>query len=123
MPGRRAGAAAAIQPKSSAIDLEHLHRATFGDEVLAREVLALFDRHAETLITEIATATSMHARRHAAHTLKGAASGVGAHAVAQAAEELEALAVDPDRFAGSLAHLSALVAVTRLAVAGLIARD
>jgi hypothetical protein len=35
---------------------------------------------------------------------------------------LEAVAGDPERFGGALAHLSALVAVARLAIAGLTAR-
>jgi HPt (histidine-containing phosphotransfer) domain-containing protein len=119
---RRTATAALIEPKEEAIDLAHLERATFGDKALAREVLALFDRHAETLIAELADATTVHARRQAAHTLKGAARGVGAQAVAKAAERLEELAPDSERFPGALAHLATLVALARLAIAGLTAR-
>jgi HPt (histidine-containing phosphotransfer) domain-containing protein len=123
MASRTAEAAGAFEPRAGAIDLAHLERATFGDKALAREVLTLFDRQAEKLVAEIAGERSVRARREAAHTLKGAARGVGAFAVAQAAEEMEAAADNPEQFAGTLAHLAALVAVARLAVAGLIARD
>jgi HPt (histidine-containing phosphotransfer) domain-containing protein len=95
---------------------------TFGDENLAREVLALFDRQAEQLIERIAEARSVSTRREVAHMLKGAALGIGAHAVAEAAGEVEAVAHDPEQFGGALANLSTLVAVARLAIAGLIAR-
>lgn len=120
MAGSKSNAAAA-EPRH-AIDLAHLEQATFGDEALAREVLTLFDRQAEKLIVQIADAPSARTRREVAHLLKGAARGVGAHAVAAAAEEVEATAADPERFGGALAHLSALVAVARLAIAGLTAR-
>lgn len=121
MSSRKGGAEACAQD-TGAIDLAHLERATFGDEALARELLVLFERQAEKLVGQIAEAHTVRTRREVAHTLKGAARGVGAHAVAQAAEELEAAAADADRFPGALAHLTALVAVARLAVAGLLAR-
>jgi HPt (histidine-containing phosphotransfer) domain-containing protein len=107
---------------AEAIDLAHLKRATFGDEVLAREVLGLFDAQSERLLTAITAATDPLARREAAHALKGAALGIGANAVAKAAADVEAVAGDETRFGGALAHLSALVAVTRLAIAGMRAR-
>lgn len=116
------GGANAYAQETGAIDLAHLERATFGDEALAREVLGLFERQAERLVEQIAEARTVRARRETAHTLKGAARGVGAHAVAQAAEALEAAAADGDRFPGALTHLSTLVAVARLAVAGMLAR-
>jgi HPt (histidine-containing phosphotransfer) domain-containing protein len=119
----RTAQAAALAPRAGAIDLAHLERATSGDEALALEVLALFDHQAERLVAEIAEARCAGTRRAAAHTLKGAARGIGAFAVAAAAEEMESVADDQEQFAGTLAHLAALVAVARLAVAGLIERD
>jgi HPt (histidine-containing phosphotransfer) domain-containing protein len=113
----------AVEPGPGAIDLVHLRQATFGDEALASEVLGLFDAQAERLLAAIAGAPDERARREAAHTLKGAALGIGAHAVADAAAELETVAGDPERFGGALAHLSALVAVARLAIVGLTTRS
>ena len=122
MPSQSSSAEAIIASDPSAIDLAHLKRATFGDEVLAREVLGLFDAQSERLLTAITAATDARARREAAHALKGAALGIGANAVAKAAADVEAVAGDETRFGGALAHLSALVAVVRLAIAGMRAR-
>jgi HPt (histidine-containing phosphotransfer) domain-containing protein len=104
-------------------DLAHLERATFGDRALTREVLSLFDRQAERLLDEIAAATDRRARGEAAHTLKGAALGVGALALARAAEEIEAVADDPVAAIAALACLSARVAEARLALAPLLAQS
>jgi HPt (histidine-containing phosphotransfer) domain-containing protein len=120
--GRTKRSEEAAVASTGAIDLAHLKRATFGDEVLAREVLGLFDAQAERLLTAITASTSAKARREAAHALKGAALGIGATAVAKAAADLEAVAGDETRLGGALAHLSALVAVARLAIAGIVAR-
>jgi HPt (histidine-containing phosphotransfer) domain-containing protein len=69
------------------IDARHLQRMTLGDAALEREVLALFSLQAARLVGELdgvpAGAASL------AHTLKGSALGVGAFAVAEAAEWLE----------------------------------
>jgi hypothetical protein len=94
---------------------------TFGDEVLGREVLGLFDAQAERLLKAITVATTAKARREAAHALKGAALGIGANAVATAAAEVEATAGDEAHFGGAVAHLSALIAVARLAIAAIVA--
>ena len=119
---RRKAATTPPAPNAGAIDLAHLGQATFGDDVLAHEVLILFDTQAERLLTSIVTSSDAKGRREAAHALKGAALGIGAHGVAEAAAELEVVADNPERFGGALAHLSALVAVARLAIAGLTAR-
>jgi HPt (histidine-containing phosphotransfer) domain-containing protein len=104
-------------------DLVHLEQATAGDRALAREVLALFDGQAERLLEAIAAAADAGARSEAAHTLKGAARGVGAQEVARAAEEIEAGGDDPIEVIGALARLSARVAEARLALAGLVAQS
>ncbi|MDO8534012.1 MAG: Hpt domain-containing protein [Xanthobacteraceae bacterium] len=103
-------------------DLAHLEQATNGDRALAREVLQLFDRQAEKLLTEIATAADPRRRSEAAHTLKGAARGVGAFVLANAAEAIETADDDPVAVIGMLARLSARVVEARLALSGLIAR-
>jgi HPt (histidine-containing phosphotransfer) domain-containing protein len=122
VPGQTKRTEETTAASSGAIDLAHLQRATFGDEVLAREVLGLFDAQSERLLTAITAATNVQARREAAHALKGAALGIGANAVAKAAADVEAVAGDETRFGSALAHLSALVAVARLAIAGMRAR-
>ncbi len=104
-------------------DLAHLEQATNGDRALAREVLQLFDRQAEKLLTEIATAADPRTRSEAAHSLKGAARGVGAFAVADAAEAIGKGDEDPVAVIGMLARLSARVVEARLALSGLIAQS
>jgi HPt (histidine-containing phosphotransfer) domain-containing protein len=105
------------------VDLAHLDRATFGDAELRREVLAMFDRQAVKLMAEIAAAPDPHTRREAAHTLRGAALGIGANAVAGACAEIEESAGDPDDLKGALARLAIRVAEARLAIGGLLAKD
>ncbi len=105
---------------SEAFDLHHLNKSTFGSRELALEVLALFDRQAERLLVDVADAPDAATRRIAAHTLKGAALGVGALGVAAAAEEIERGIEDPVEAIGAVARLSARITEARLAVAALI---
>jgi HPt (histidine-containing phosphotransfer) domain-containing protein len=79
------------------IDLAHLDQYTGGDARLNAEVFHLFSRHcAETLrlLDSLLRAPQRKAWRDAAHALKGAALGIGAFDVADAAGEAEAL--DPE---------------------------
>lgn len=81
--------AARPQPAGeAAIDAEHLARMTLGERSLEREVLALFDRQAEMLLPRIRGGNGPIAAANA-HTLKGSALGIGAFAVARAAEAVE----------------------------------
>ena len=105
------------------IDLAHLDRATFGNPALKAEVLALFDRQAVKLVAEIGAAADARRRAEAAHGLRGAALGVGANAVAEAAAAFEPAPADAAALAGALARLGARVAEARAAIAGLLARD
>ncbi len=74
---------------TGAIDFAHLETYTAGDPGIADEVLGLFEEQAALwtrLMTPDAPADSW---RDAAHTLKGASLGIGAHAMAQACSEAE----------------------------------
>ena len=76
------------------IDLVHLARQTLGDTELEAELLGLFERQAGVILRQIssaATGAERGFRRDLAHTLKGSARAVGAHRVASAAEDYEAL--------------------------------
>lgn len=70
------------------IDMAHLARQTMDDELVQREVLVLFAGQARRCTAEIAEADEV-ARKTIAHRLLGAARGVGAFAVADAAQALE----------------------------------
>lgn len=86
-----AAAKVAAQPAAEsevAVDLMHLAQMTLGEPGLEREVLALFIRQAQLLLPRIRCGTGPIAAA-GAHTLKGSALGIGAFAVARAAEAVE----------------------------------
>lgn len=101
---------------NDAIDLDHFEAATFGDRALQHEVLTLFEAQASKLVETI-RGEDGKARLEAAHTLKGAASGIGAFALAKAAE-----AVERDE-ADALERLAERAAEARHAAASLRARS
>ena len=73
------------------IDFVHLARQSGGDEALEAELLALFADQCVKQLSRMADhSRETSQRRDAAHTLKGAARAVGAWAVADAADEIEA---------------------------------
>ena len=75
------------------VDLEHLDRFTGGDRAVNEEILRLFDDQCramlETLERLAACETDVKSWREIIHTLKGAARGIGAFALGDAAEEAE----------------------------------
>jgi len=77
------------------VDLVHLSRFTLGDEKLEREVLQLFRVQTGIYLNRLESAADRESWRHAAHTIKGSAKGVGAWAVASAAQSAEELAEAP----------------------------
>ena len=79
--------------KAGAFDIEFLDRVTFSDRGLAREVLQMFDQQADSLLKVIRDTESTRMRLEIAHRLKGAARGVGAFAVGEAAAAAEP--IDP----------------------------
>lgn len=99
-PESNAGPLARPDRAARIIDFDHLARQTMGDKDLETEVLRLFARQARICMDGIARAPTKE-RRSIAHQLKGSARGVGAFAVAAAAETVEN---DP----GEDAHLEAL---------------
>jgi HPt (histidine-containing phosphotransfer) domain-containing protein len=80
----------ASSPKvSSPIDLQHLSNQTLGDPGLELEVLRLFDEMSRTYYERLETSTTIPELLRNLHTLKGAAAGVGAFALADLARVTE----------------------------------
>jgi hypothetical protein len=84
-PGGEECGAAGARP----IDLAHLSRQTLGDRAVEEEVLSLFMHQTATVHDKI-RAAGAEERRRLAHGLRGAALGIGALAVAEAASAVEA---------------------------------
>ena len=76
----------------SAIDLEHLARYTGGDRALNAEILRLFDGQVTEMVGQLHTilaARDLKRWKEVTHTIKGAARGVGAFAMGEAAAAAE----------------------------------
>jgi len=76
------------------IDLEHLARYTGGDRAINAEVMRLFDGQATELVgrlNAILDARDAKSWKEITHTLKGAARGIGAFPMGDAAAYLEPL--------------------------------
>jgi HPt (histidine-containing phosphotransfer) domain-containing protein len=69
---------------TGAIDFAHLEDFAAGDQQVIDEVLALFREQVELWLRLLDPKAEDQAWRDAAHTLKGSALGVGAHALAEA---------------------------------------
>lgn len=105
-------------PDAPLLDRAHLEAQTFGDADLAREVLSLFEDQCRRLLPPLLDeACPAGERADLAHTLKGAALGVGAVRVARAS----AAAETGFRTGGTvdLPALRAAVAATLEALGGL----
>ena len=95
------------------VDLEHLNRYTGGDRALNAEILSLFETSCDQILAQLQTlaaaadpAAQAKAWHQATHTLKGAARGVGAFGLGNAAEKAEKKGLsDP---AGTLEALAAI---------------
>jgi HPt (histidine-containing phosphotransfer) domain-containing protein len=73
------------------IDLEHLNRYVFGDKALLLEILGIFKEQSATLCDRLQASVDDEAWRLSAHTLKGAARGIGAFELGDALERAEGL--------------------------------
>lgn len=99
------------------IDLVHLARQTAGDRELEQELLALFADQCVKLLAMIRTAGPGDGC-DAAHTLKGAARAIGAWAVANAAEKVEA-SLQHRKIAEGLGELAVAADEARAAIAAI----
>ncbi|MBU6299641.1 MAG: Hpt domain-containing protein [Alphaproteobacteria bacterium] len=92
--------------RNCAVDLSHLARYTGGDEALNAEVLRLFETQTSEIVGRlqaILDARDAKSWKEATHTLKGAARGVGAFELADAAAFAEPIDPVRDRGNASLA--------------------
>lgn len=80
------GVKRAVRP----IDLVHLAKQCLGDEHLEYEVLRLFDTTVKTYFARLARAEDTSEIKLNLHSIKGAASGVGAWTIADLAKTAEA---------------------------------
>jgi HPt (histidine-containing phosphotransfer) domain-containing protein len=84
------------------VDLSHLARYTGGDKALNAEILKLFDDQVSQMVDQLLSVLEQRdARkwREVTHTIKGAARGVGAFAMGEAAAAAEPVdpATSPER--------------------------
>jgi HPt (histidine-containing phosphotransfer) domain-containing protein len=107
-------------PDARILDVAHLHRQTFGDRALEREVLALFEQQCLRLPLLIAAGKNPNESADAAHTLKGAARAVGAWRLALLAEALETV-LGEGRPAETLERLNRALEQAVAAVRGAVA--
>ena len=94
---------------TSAVDLDHLARYTGGDAALNAEVLRLFDNQASELVERlqlILDARDAQSWKTVTHTLKGAARGIGAFGLGDAAAAAEP--IDPSDSKTASAALAVL---------------
>jgi HPt (histidine-containing phosphotransfer) domain-containing protein len=91
------------------IDMVHLARYTGGDAKLDAEILRLFDSQAIGLVDrlkEVLLTGDTKSWKEIAHTIKGAARGVGAFALADAAASCEQVGlIDPRAAAEAVKRL------------------
>jgi HPt (histidine-containing phosphotransfer) domain-containing protein len=104
------------------LDLEHLRRYTLNDKTLETELLALFRVHARVQLDLLSIAAVPADFRYAVHTLKGAALGIGATAIASTARQLEALGYpgEPTLRRGMMQRLAQEIEATDAEIARLL---
>jgi HPt (histidine-containing phosphotransfer) domain-containing protein len=104
-----------------AVDLDHLDRYTGGERALNEEVLRLFEGQCAALSSDLngaVTAADAKAWHLITHTLKGAARGIGADALADAAADAEKIDIaDQAGLQQAAARIGARIAEVRLFIA------
>ena len=88
---------------TGAVDFAHLEGYAAGDQAVVDEVLAIFREQAEIWVRMLDPSGDLQGWRDGAHTLKGAAMGVGAFAFAKVCAEAET--APPGARAGLLERL------------------
>ena len=73
------------------IDLDHLEKYVAGDSALRDEILAIFHEQADLLSGQFSIDQSDEGWRNTAHTMKGAARGVGAWGLGDLCDQAEEL--------------------------------
>lgn len=76
-------------PSHTPIDLDHLDQQTLGDPGLKDEVLRLYSQMSQVYLSRIEDSTSVPKLMEHLHTLKSAASGIGAWGVRDLAKRAE----------------------------------
>ncbi|MEI9995977.1 MAG: Hpt domain-containing protein [Rhizomicrobium sp.] len=94
---------------NTVIDLEHLARYTGGDKAINAEIMRLFDSQTAEMVGrlhQILEARDAKSWKEVTHTLKGAARGIGAFAMGEAAAQCEPIDLsDRTIAAGAIAIL------------------
>src|ERR1700744_938674 len=109
---RAAVPATSIAGRASAIDMEHLAHMTLGERDLEVEVLRLFERQAELLLSRMRE-VGPEGVAALAHTLSGSAKGVGAWRGAGGGEAAECAVKEHAPLDPAMAGLAASVAEAR----------
>jgi HPt (histidine-containing phosphotransfer) domain-containing protein len=104
-----------LVPEGPALDLAHLERMTLGERELEREVLNLFVQQSADLLARLEKLPREGASL--AHTLKGSARGIGAFAVADAADDLERRLRQGLSVTAEVAALAEAIGSAQLAIA------
>ncbi len=107
-----------LAPDETPIDVTHLQRATLSDAGLEREILTLFARQTARLMARLADRPADALAL--LHTLKGSALGIGAFAVARAADDLDADLREARSGGAALARLRQAVDEAGVAIDGLL---
>jgi HPt (histidine-containing phosphotransfer) domain-containing protein len=104
------------------LDAAVLAEQTFGDEALARSVLAMFLEQSANVLRVVRDTQDPKARADAAHLLKGSSRAIGAARVSTAAQQVEDLPADASQseVLSAVAALHASVAEARAAIAAQI---
>ena len=87
------GEGSKVMKAQNGLDLDHLRRQTQGDDALMREILQLFADQMDLRLSSLSADASD--LKEQAHSIKGSARGVGAWALAEAAEAVELASSEP----------------------------